>query len=256
MIIITCDQGSREWHNARAGVITASMFSTARKKVGGLTDQQAIYVAAIRAGKSDKEALEAAGYKAKPKAEAIERAIAGEKVGDFSDAAKDYAFRLAVERISGEALDEGGFETFAMRRGRELEPMARAEHEAKAGIFVERAGFVTTDDGLFGASADGLIGDDEGAEYKCFIAPDRLRAFWLENDASSVIDQVQGCLWLTGRKRWHLGLYCPALSRVGKELWLQTFDRDENYIEQLEEDLVEFSRLVTDYENRLHKEAA
>lgn len=256
MIIIGCDQGSREWHNARAGVITASMFSTARKKVGGLTDQQAAYVAAIRAGKSDKEALEAAGYKAKPKADAIERAIAGEKVGDFSDAAKDYAFRLAVERISGEALDEGGFETFAMRRGRELEPMARAEHEAKAGIFVERAGFVTTDDGLFGASADGMIGDNEGAEYKCFIAPDRLRAFWLENDASSVIDQVQGCLWITGRKRWHLGLYCPALSRAGKELWLQTFDRDENYIEQLEEDLVEFSRLVTDYETRLRKEAA
>lgn len=256
MIIITCDQGSRDWHNARAGVITASMFSTARKKVGGLTDQQAAYVTAIRSGKSDKEALEAAGYKAKPKAEAIERAIAGEKVGDFSDAAKDYAFRLAVERISGEALDEGGFETFAMRRGRELEPMARAEHEAKAGIFVERAGFVTTDDGIFGASADGLIGDDEGAEYKCFIAPDRLRAFWLENDASSVIDQVQGCLWLTGRKRWHLGLYCPALASVGKELWLKTFDRDENYIELLEEDLVEFSRLVTDYEDRLRKEAA
>ena len=118
MILHTAPQGSPEWHAARAGVITASMFATCRQK--------------LKSGPSK---------------------------GEFAAAAGDYAFRLAVERISGQPLDEG-FETWAMRRGHELEPAARLEHELAIGVVVQPAGFVTTDDNLFGASADGLIGED------------------------------------------------------------------------------------------------
>lgn len=209
MIVVTCEQGSPEWHAARAGVITASMFGTARSK--------------------------------------LKR---GANKGEYTAAALDYAFRLAVERISRTPLDEG-FETWAMKRGHELEPEARMEHEIQSGLFVERAGFVMTDDGLFGASADGLIGDEEGSEYKCFISPEKLRQFHIDDDISSIVDQVQGCLWVTGRKRWHVGMYCPALKPVGRQLWLKTFERDENYIEQLEADLVEFNRLVESYQKKL-----
>ena len=255
MIIVECDQGSPEWHSARAGVITASMFETARSKVGGLTSKQKMYVDAIRAGKNQKDAMALAGYMAAPKSETVQRALDGEPYGDFSEAAKDYAFRLAVERISRQPLDEG-FSTWAMKRGHELEPDARMEHEQQSGLFVERAGFVLTDDYLFGASADGLIGDDEGAEYKCFVAPDRLRAFHIENDASTVFAQIQGCLWITCRKRWHLGMYCPALKPAGRQLWLRTFERNENYIEELERDLIEFAALVSSYESKLLKKAA
>src|ERR1051326_347485 len=122
MLIIECAQGSEEWHSARAGVITASMFSAVRKKVNCLTEQQAAYVAAVNGGMSQKDAAMHAGYKAIPKAEGITKALDGEKVGDWSDAAKDYAFRLAIERISGKPLDEG-FETWSMKRGHELEPV-------------------------------------------------------------------------------------------------------------------------------------
>lgn len=254
--VIECDQGSEEWHNARAGRITASMFSTVRAKVNGLTEQQAKYVEALRAGKTEAQAREAAGYKAAPKAEVVQRALDGEPVGEWSQSAQDYAFRLAIERISGKALDEG-FETYAMRRGHELEPEARREHEAQSGLFVERAGFVMTEDGAFGASADGLIDPDEGSEYKCFIDPAKLRAFWIDNDASSVMEQAQGCMWITGRKRWHICLYCPALEPVGKQLWWRVFDRDDDYIEKMELDLLEFKGLVDQYEQKLRlKEAA
>jgi hypothetical protein len=243
MIILECDQGSDEWLAARAGVITASMFVVARKKVNCLTEQQSKYVNAIRAGLSDKEAMLSAGYKAKPKTESIERAIAGEKVGEFSDAAKDYAFRLAMERIGGKPLDEG-FETWSMRRGHDLEPAARRAHEAQTGLIVQRAGFVVTDDYAFGASADGLIEGDGGSEYKCFVDPTKLRSILIDRDWSTLTDQVQGCLWLTGRKWWHQCLYCPALEPVGKELtWLHV-TRDENYIEKMEVDLLEFKALV------------
>lgn len=214
MIIIECAQGSPEWHQARAGVITASMFKVAREK--------------------------------------LKR---GPDVGQPSSAARDYAFRLAIERISGTPLDEG-FETWQMRRGSELEPDARAEHEVQTGLIVQRAGFVVTEDRLFGASADGLIGSDGGAEYKCLVSPERLRDVLLHRDLSDFIDQVQGCMWITGRKWWHFGLYCPALAPIGRQFTYHHVERDDNYIDAMVKDLWDFSRLVAKYEATLRKEAA
>lgn len=255
MIIINCAQGSEAWLKERAGCITASMFSTARSKVNGLTAQQRTYVDAILAGHSESRARDLAGYKTGPKAEVVQRALDGETVGEPSNAALSYAFELAVERIGGAPLD-GGFETWQMRRGHELEPDARMEHELQTGLIVTQVGLVKTDDGVFGASADGFIGEDGGSEYKCFLAPDKLRAFHIDNDASDVIDQVQGCMWITGRKWWHIGMYCPLLKPVGRQLWLREFKRDDDYIEKLEEDLWQFKLLVDEYEQKLRSKAA
>lgn len=250
MILLTCDQGSPEWHQSRAGVITASMFATARKRVGELDERQRQYVDAVLSGMSEKVAADRAGYKTLPRSAIIERAISGEPIGDYSEEAKNYAFRLAIERISGQPLDEG-FETFAMRRGHELEPAARAEHEVQSGLIVQRAGFVLTDDGAFGCSADGLIGSDGGSEYKCFINPEKLRTFHIDNDASEVFEQAQGCMWITGRKWWHIGLYCPALESVGRQLWWRRFERDEAFIASMQADLQNFRELVSGYESML-----
>ena len=216
MILHTAPQGSPEWHAARAGVITASMFATCRQK--------------LKSGPSK---------------------------GEFAAAAGDYAFRLAVERISGQPLDEG-FETWAMRRGHELEPAARLEHELAIGVVVQPAGFVTTDDNLFGASADGLIGEDGGAEYKCLVDPSRLRRVLLTGDISEFMDQIQGGMWITGRRYWDFCLYCPALESIGLQLWHRRVERDDNYIDQMEMDLIAFERLVTENETELRnfKEAA
>jgi hypothetical protein len=253
--IIQCDQGSPEWHAARAGCITASMFSTVRKKVGCLDERQAQFVELHRGGMAAKAAADQAGYKVVPSSDIIKRALAGEKIGDWSDASKDYAFRLAIERISGTPLDEG-FETWSMKRGHELEPEARMEHEAQTGLLVERAGFVTTDDGLFGASADGLIDPDGGSEYKCFLAPDKLRPILLEGDITDVREQAQGCMWLCGRKWWHVGLYCPALTAADKQFTMVEVQRDDDFIEKMELDLLEFSMFVSEYEFALRKKAA
>lgn len=214
MIIVNCSQGSDAWHQERAGVITASMFSDARAR------------------------LKSGPNKGEPTAKAL-----------------DYAFRLAVERISGAPLD-GGFETWQMKRGHELEPEARMEHEIQTGLIVTQVGLVKTDDGVFGASADGFIGEDGGSEYKCFLAPEKLRSFHIDNDASDIMDQVQGCMWITGRKWWHIGMYCPDLKPVGRQLWWQEFKRDEDYIEKLEEDLWQFKLLVDSYEEKLRSKAA
>ena len=250
MIIYDHPQGSAEWLASRAGVITASMFSTVRKKVNGLTEQQASYVKAIFSGMTEPEAMLKAGYKSKPKAESIERALRGESVGQPSEAADAYAFRVAVERISGTPLDEG-FSTWAMKRGNELEPEARAWVEVKLGIFVDTAGFVTTDDEKFGSSADGFIGKDGGLEIKCLVDPDRIRNVILNDDISDFTDQIQGGMWITGRKWWQFALFCPALEKVGLQLYTKRVERDDNYINEMELDLLEFERVVSKYEQTL-----
>jgi hypothetical protein len=256
MIIIECDQGGAEWHKARAGSITASMFAEVRKRVNGLNEQQAVYVSSVQSGADEAEAMRAAGYKAAPRAQVVKDALAGKKVGDFSDAAKDYAFRLAIERISGEPLDEGGFSTYAMRRGNELEQDARDAHAFHHDVVVQKAGFVATLDGKFGASADGLIGQDGGSEYKCLIDPARIREILVNGGIDEFKDQIQGGMWITGRAWWHFCLYCPALASVGKALTLFVVNRDDDYIEAMEADLIEFDGLVTSYEAVLRTPAA
>lgn len=246
-----CDQGSPEWRQARAGVCTASMFKVARSRVGGLTEQQQKYVRAILEGVSESSARVIAGYKAAPRAEAIERAIAGLPVGDWSDPAKNYAFRLAVERISGEALMDDRFETYAMRRGHELEPDARAAHERRYGVVVERCGFIVTDDGKFGCSTDGLIHPDAISEYKCLVAPEGLREILIAGDLSEFTDQTHGGLWITGRREFHFGLYCPALRSIGRDFTLHVVEREDDYIEELERDLLKFDGLVSEFEAQL-----
>jgi len=185
-------------------------------------------------------------------AEARARLKTGKDKGKPTQAARDYAFRLAIERISGDPLDEG-FQTYQMRRGNELEPAARELHGFAYGLDIDHAGFVLTADRRFGASADGLIGDDGGSEYKCFVSPEKLRPILLENDTSSVVDQVQGCMWITGRSWWHFALYCPALEPIGRELTVIPMERDDEHIEAMEADLLAFDRLVQEYEDTLRQ---
>lgn len=204
-------QGTDEWKQARAGVITASMFKTAR-----------------------------------------ERLKSGPNKGQPTEAGRNYAFRLAIERISREPLDEG-FETWQMKRGHELEPQARDLHERHADVVVDACGFVTTVDAVFGASADGLIGADGGAEYKCLVSPERLRETLVMNDISDFMDQVQGGLWITGRAWWDFCIYCPALACVRRDFSRWRVPRDDDYINALEQDLIDFSRVVDGYEAELRK---
>lgn len=174
------------------------------------------------------------------------------KNGEPTEKALNYAFRLAVERISFEPLDEG-YQTWQMKRGQELEPEAREAFERHTGLVVQPAGFITTDDGLFGASADGLIGEDAGCEFKCLVSPESLREVLLTNDISEYMDQCMTGMWITGRSVWHLGVYCPALALAGRAFTHWRIKRDQAYIDAMEHDLLEFSRLVSQYECNLRR---
>lgn len=175
------------------------------------------------------------------------------KNGDFSAKAKQLAFKLAVERISGALLQEDKFETWEMRRGREEEPNARYAHELKIGIMVEQTGIVLTDDRMFGASVDGLIGNDGQSEYKCFVSPTSLMPILLDGDISDCEYQIQGQLWVTGRAWCDFVLYCPALKVIDKNLTVFRVSRDEEFIAKMELDLLAFDNLINEYQSKLRK---
>lgn len=180
----------------------------------------------------------------------------GANKGQFKAAGKQYAFRIAIERLSGQLLNDDSFETYHMRRGHELEPEARARHEEHLKTFVDQTGFVVDDDDWFGASLDGLVGLKGSAEYKAFVAPEKLLPIMMEDDIGDVMDQVQGGLWITGRDWCDFCLYCPALESVGKDFKAIRFERDEAYIKELESDLLEFRGLVEFYMGKLAEDDA
>jgi exodeoxyribonuclease (lambda-induced) len=169
------------------------------------------------------------------------------KSGLPSKACTDYARDLARERNGGMAPAK--FQNAAMRKGTEEEPKARIAYETETGNTVKEVGFITTDDGLFGLSPDGLIDDDGVLEIKTMVSSDTLFTAFVDGDISAYIDQCNGYLWLLGRKWVDLVLWCPDLDAIK----IHRITRDEEAIEALERDLMTFSATVKDFENKLRR---
>lgn len=174
------------------------------------------------------------------------RLKSGPDKGRFSKAARQYAFRLAFERVVSEPLDDT-YRTAYMERGNRLEDDARLEYELSTISDVEEIGFIKK--GNFGYSPDGLVGTDGAIEIKCFVAPDVLMPIFLDGDLGEVMDQIQGGLWITDRKWCDFVLYIPSLAKIGKEITVRRVERDDRYIADLMKDLYEFERLVQEYKN-------
>lgn len=177
----------------------------------------------------------------------------GANKGEYSQKAKDYAFKLAVERISGRYLEEEQFDPWQARRGRELEPVARVAYEERTGNLVEQTGLALTEDRIFGASVDGLVDDDGSTEIKCFLAPTKIAPILFDGDIGDCQDQIQMGLWVTGRKWCDFILYCPALESINKHLTIIRINRDDDYIAELEADLLRFNEYVKQIQSKLIK---
>ena len=163
------------------------------------------------------------------------------KSGAPSKKCIDYALDVAREREGGEAMQV--YVNGAMRLGTEQEPYARAVYERKTGHIVEEAGFITTPDRLFGVSVDGLVGQDGIIEIKTMVSSDTLFTAFVDGDVSAYTDQCNGALWVYDLQRM-------KIIRI---------ERDDDAINALESDLMEFERMVTKHQIALRdalKEAA
>lgn len=217
MIFENHTQGSPEWFQSRVGVITASRFADA--------------------------------------VSTLKKASGTKKVGDPTAAAEKYAYDLAIERVSQKHYGDT-FETFAMKRGTELESMARMLYESRTGTFVDEAGIVLTDDRLFGYSTDGSINDDGLIEIKCPIDSVKVFNILRTGDVSEYMHQMQGGMWITGRKWCDFVMHCPDLAAVNKDLYIKRIERDDDFIDKMVTDLMAFAAVVSDCETLLKQKAA
>jgi hypothetical protein len=247
--IHTDPQRSEAWLESRRGVITGSRAKDARDRSNGLTAQQSTYVEALRAGRGEGEAMASAGYKKKPTAEAVDKALAGTLEMVWGAKAILYAQDVARERCGGTAA--AVFVNGAMLFGSEQEPFARIADETQSGDMIEEAGFIVTDDKRFGVSVDGLIGADGVWECKTMVSSDTLFTAVVDGDVRAYIDQINFALWLLGRKWCRLALWAPDLP--AKKLTTIVIERDDNAIEALESDLIAFEKLVSSYETKLRR---
>lgn len=97
----------------------------------------------------------------------------------------------------------------AMRHGVDTEPDARNWYAFDRGVDVQQVGFCTTDDGRFGASPDGLVGEDGGLELKCPQLDTQIGYLRDGVLPHEYVLQVHGSLIVTGRAWWDFLSYCP-----------------------------------------------
>lgn len=84
----------------------------------------------------------------------------------YSASRQNYMTELLCQRLTGKRED--GFTSQAMQRGTDLEPIARSAYEFNSNVLVVECGFITHPIiSGFGASPDGLVGDDGLLEIKC-----------------------------------------------------------------------------------------
>lgn len=156
-------------------------------------------------------------------------------------AREDYLMELVVERITGEPIESAT--SFAMKWGTDAEPYARAQYESDTGLMVREVGFVKHKDHAWvGASSDGLVGESGGIEIKSPFNSAIHLATWQGGMPDHHMPQVFGQMWILGLDWIDFCSYDPRMQNGGEHLKLyrQRIPRDQNYIDELERDVLEF----------------
>jgi putative phage-type endonuclease len=106
---------------------------------------------------------------------------------------------LAWMRFTGEPLES--YSNAAMQRGIELEPEARDWYVFQSGNRVDEEGFIAhASIPYVGISPDGLVGEDGLIEIKAPLHRGHIETIERKKMPSQYRWQVQGQLWVTGRK--------------------------------------------------------
>lgn len=166
----------------------------------------------------------------KPSASGFSKLIT--RTGKPSTSADNYINGLIFEMLSQEITQ--GHTSDAMIRGTELEPEARENYEFITGNVVDEVGFIVDLNDTYGCSPDGLIGEDGGVEIKCPLGATMVK--YLRNPDELVKNywqQIQGCMFVTGREWWDAFAYHPNTPHV-----LVRVERDDAYIELLEKEVI------------------
>jgi len=170
--------------------------------------------------------------------------------GTSSQSKFDYRDELVLQNLNDRT--EKQINAKQLSWGSDHEDDARDIYTLETGNRVDQAGFMTNSHypGV-GASLDGLVGDDGSVEIKCPYQ----ELVHLRNVESKCVPpeynwQIQGGLWLSGRKWCDFISYHPAFPKHLK-ISIVRVERDLDAIDELEIKIPRFAEEVRNKVERL-----
>lgn len=164
---------------------------------------------------------------------------------------KNYMMELLCERLTGQ---QGGMDlsrNAAVQRGVELEPFACMAYEADKGLMVLETGLVMhpTIKG-FGASPDGLAGEDGVLEIKCPNTATHIATMQSGRHDPQYEWQMLAQMACTGR---HWADFVSYDDRLPEELQYvcHRYERDHKRIREMESGIREFLDELSDLEKEM-----
>jgi putative phage-type endonuclease len=161
----------------------------------------------------------------------------------------NYLSDLVVERLTGQQAEF--YQNEAMQWGTETEPQARMAYEAYKNVLVDEEGFIDHPTiANFGCSPDGLIGVDGLIEIKCPNSKTHIDTLLSGKAPSKYIPQMQTQMAVTGRQYCDFVSFDPRLPE-DLQLFVVRVNRDDEYIANIEEEVVAFLNEVEETVNKL-----
>lgn len=156
--------------------------------------------------------------------------------GEPSKEFQKYLYQLAGERVTG--IPSESFSNGWTERGSKFEDEARNHYSLFRDVEIQQVGICyLNEDKKIGCSPDGLIGEDGGLELKCPAIHTHVEYLIQNKVPTKYFTQVQGNLYVTGRKWWDFVSFYPGI----KPLVIRC-ERDEAFIAKLDAALRDFCK--------------
>ncbi len=160
------------------------------------------------------------------------------KSGKPSQSSERYMYTLLAERLMGHPIAE--HMSMWQQRGSQLEADAIRFYELQVDADTEPIGFVTSDDGRYGASPDRFVGPYGTLEIKCPSEYIHVQALMQSGTTYETYrQQCMGQLWITERSFVDVLSYHPEMEPA-----LVRIERDDEYIAKLAAAVTAFSQTL------------
>ena len=238
IIIDQIEQGTDDWHRARAGVITASRASefSSEAKLAPMPDN-ANYV---KIGKEHQYLLNDISYTGTNKTD-LQNEMRATLPLVYGDMRQGYMAELVAQIATGLIPEQMSFKQCEW--GHDHEDQARAFFELEHNVDVTVPAFIYRDkEKRFGISPDGLItGKKIGLELKCpFTSKVFVEFATCDKIKKEYIEQCQYSMWVTGYEAWYFANYDPRI-KTKKTHWV-LIERDQVFMDKYDEAEKNFTR--------------
>ena len=158
---------------------------------------------------------------------------------------RTYLYTKVAEAWREEPLME--ISSFSVEQGEILECEALSFFALETNQAVREVGFITTDDGGFGCSPDGLLEGEHGLEIKCPSAHVHVKYLLDGKLPKDYAPQVYGSMYATGFPQWTFMSYRRNFPPL-----ILTIKRDEEIMDKIREALAKFG---SDFDDAMRKVA-